>query len=112
MVNVQLFFAKEFGCAVRDHRAPVDLAALASAIINNAALDCLHLRFGASNLAFGPSKLTWEPTLGPAVAASMIFYFGTFAVNVMYAAPGQSRQGMLGAWTPKQGTTRICFRNL
>jgi hypothetical protein len=50
----------------------------------------------------------WDAMLGKECMFATCFYnVGNFAVNVMYAMPGERRNGLRAAWHPRLGAKRL-----
>jgi hypothetical protein len=118
MVDAQLFFVKLFGCHVAEQNLTLDLRLFAQSLKARMAHPHVYLRFGA-----GPT-LAGEPVTGMSdmqlallpngacAFATWIYSVAGLSVNVMYAIPGEQRAGLIGAWHPKNGTTKVRIHDL
>ncbi len=113
MRNLHLYFVKLFGCQIVEGDIPIDIASFAKAIIEGRPHPNLHLAFGhISNLPVavaGGSDVHADLLTGQVVFASWIYQVGDLCVNVMYAVPGENRQGLQVAWHPHAGSKRLSF---
>ena len=57
---------------------------------------------GMSDMWLAPSPPGQSSTF-----ATWFYYIDTVGINVMFAADCERRQGLVGAWHPRQGTTRL-----
>ena len=57
----------------------------------------------------GASDIDTAQMDGKVAFATWFYNVGDLAVNVMYALPGERRQGLEGAWHPRMGAQRIHF---
>ncbi len=117
MLDVHLFFAKQFGCYIADAAVPLPLQGFATSILDRKAHPNLYLKFASSSadkriLASGSHlhAASDQPT-GEIRFAAWVYHIDTVEVMVMYAADGEDRRGLLGAWHPRQGTTRLVIGN-
>lgn len=111
LLNVHLYFTKLIGCHLVAANANFDRAALAASILNSTPNRYVHLKFGISQSGqlVGNSDLMMA-TLKPddAVAFALYAYaLGNLVTHVMYAIPGEQRDGLINAWHPRLGTTRL-----
>jgi hypothetical protein len=51
--------------------------------------------------------LARSPTGASSSFATWFYYVDGLGVNVLFAADGEKRDGLIGAWHPRQGTTRL-----
>jgi hypothetical protein len=114
MLNVHLYFIKLFGCHIVGNQIPLDITIFASAIINQKAHPCVYLKFGCGRMFAGQPMtggsdmwLTPAPTGGSSTFATWFYDIEAVSINVMYAVDGEKRKGLIGAWHPRQGTTRL-----
>jgi hypothetical protein len=114
MLNVHLYFVKLFGCHIAGNGIPLDISSFADAIMRGRAHPCVYLNFGCGRMFAGkPMTGMSDMWLAPVSSGN----FSTFAtwfydvesvgINVMFAADGEKRQGLVGAWHPRHGTTRL-----
>lgn len=115
MRRLHLYFTKLFGCIAVEGNIPVDVAALAKALIDGRPHPHIHLAFGFLNLhvaAIGGSDVHADllPD-GRVVFASWLYHVGDLAVNVMYALPNEQRQGLVHSWQPRGGSKRLWLKS-
>lgn len=114
MLNVHLYFVKLFGCHIAGSDIPICLDKFANSIKNGSAHPEIFLRFGCGAV-FNNKPLTGMSDVWLAVTshdnqtrfATWFYYVGGIGVNVMFAVPGEKRLGLVDAWHPSRGTTRI-----
>lgn len=114
MLNVHLYFVKLFGCHVAGNDVQLDIAGFANAIMERKAHPCVYLKFGCGR-TFAGQPMTgmsdmWlaYPRAGKRSSFATWFYdIEGVGINVMFADDGEQRQGLVGAWHPQQGTTRL-----
>lgn len=113
MRNLHLYFVKLFGCQIVEGGIPINIASFAKAILEGRPHPNLFLAFGhISNMPVsvaGGSDVHVDLLNGQVVFASWIYQVGDLCVNVMYAVPGENRQGLQMAWHPHQGSKRLSF---
>lgn len=112
MRNVHLYFTKLFGCLVVEGGIPIDTAPLGRAIMSGQPHPYLYLAFGHMAMPLvmaGGSDIYMEQANGNVSFATWFYNVGDIAVNVMYARPGEQRQGLEVAWHPRMGAQRIRF---
>jgi hypothetical protein len=115
MLNVHLFFVKLFLGMIVDGDAAFDRAAFSRAILSGTAHPNVYLKLGLfdglnGRVVAGASNLEVDYYAAdgrPAFAAWLYEPGSGIAVMVMYAADGEQRQGLDGAWHPKLSTTRL-----
>jgi hypothetical protein len=118
MHDVHLYFVKLFGCHIAGNNIPLDLKGFSSAILTPAAHPNVYLSFGYGR-AFADLPMTgmsdmWlapSSTDRPSTFATWFYDIEGIGVNVMFAAEGEKRQGLVGAWHPKHGTTKLHITN-
>ncbi|KAF7961341.1 hypothetical protein AWV80_34150 [Cupriavidus sp. UYMU48A] len=72
----------------------------------------IYLAFGHLPLpvvAAGGSDVHTAELNGQVAFASWLYHVGDLAVNVMYALPGERRDGLKVAWHPRMGAKRLRF---
>lgn len=109
---VHLYFTKLFGCLVIEGEIHIDTAPLAKAIMGGQPHPYLYLAFGqlAMPIEMAGGSDVHAELLGGRVAFATWFYnVGDLAVNVMYAIPGERRQGLEVAWHPRMGAQQLRF---
>lgn len=113
MCNLHLYFVKLFGCQIVEGGIPIDIASFAKAILEGRPHPNLFLAFGhLSNLPVavaGGTDVHADLLNGQVAFASWIYQVGDLCVNVMYAVPGEHRQGLQVAWHPREGSKRLSF---
>ena len=114
MRNVHLYFVKLFGCMILEFDIPIDLATFSNAIKNEKACPYVYLKFG-----HGPSVDDYAMTDmsdvqaeirdsdGSCAFATWFYCIKGLAVNVMFAAAGEKRKGLIDAWHPRIGTNKL-----
>jgi hypothetical protein len=123
MLNVHLFFVKLFGCHIAGNSIPIGLGGFKDAILHAKAHPRVYLKFGCGRMLDGKPLRGWtdmwvaRPNVtgfGPfsvevseASFATWYYDVGFVGINVMYALPGERRQGLAGAWHPRQLATRL-----
>ena len=113
MLNVHQFFVKAFGCLVIEGSLPIDIGGFAGAIMNNRAHPLVHLKFGvpsASTRVTAGRSDVWALPPGADGRSNFISWFYDLPhvwVLVMFAAPGERRDGLVGAWHPSVGGKTI-----
>ena len=114
MRSVHLYFAKLFGCLVVEGGIPIDTISLADAITSGQPHPHLYLTFGQLAMpveTVGGSDIATAQVDGKVAFATWFYNVGDLAVNVMYALPGEQRQGLEVAWHPRMGAQRLhCTR--
>lgn len=116
MLNVHLYFAKLFGCHILEGAMPIDIETLADAILREVAHPGMYLKFGCSSsleghvmVGMSDVHLQTRPSDGSCAFATWLYEVDNLVVNVMYAAPGERREGLINAWHPKLGTNRLAI---
>jgi hypothetical protein len=114
MLNVHLYFVKIFGCHIIGSNIAIDISSFANSIMKRKADPNVYLKFGLGPM-FGGNPMTgmsdlWlagSPPGFPSRFANWFYYVGGIGISVMFAAAGEKRQGLVGAWHPRQGTNKI-----
>jgi len=112
MCHVHLYFTKLLGCLVVDDEIPIDTAPLAEAIMSGQPHPYLYLAFGQLAMPVemaGGSDICTAQVDGKVASATWFYNVGDLAVNVIYALPGEQRQGLGVAWHPCMGAQRLRF---
>ena len=112
MRNLHLYFTKLFGCMVVEGEIPIDTAPLAKAIMSGQPHPHLYLAFGQLAMPVelvGGSDIDTLQIDGKVAVATWLYNVNDLAVNVMYALPGEQRQGLEVAWHPHMGSQRLRF---
>lgn len=110
MLDLHLYWVKIFGCAVAEGGIPVDLVPLADSILLGRANPNIYLSFGWMHNPVemaGASNVEVALLAGKCAFATRFHNIGNLAVNLMYAIPGERRDGLIGAWNPRQGSKRL-----
>ena len=110
MVFVHLFFVKLFGCHIATGDLPIDLREFSDALKSGKPHPCVYLRFGkfAGMQILGTLRVDVDlDSDGSCLFASWFYESGAFAVNLMFAVDGQRREGLVGAWHPRYGTSKL-----
>jgi hypothetical protein len=108
MLNVHLYFLKLFGCHVVTANIPIDIDAFATAINQGRAHPNVYLKFGVG-LSFGNGEFTGMSDMhadirkddGKCAFATSLYGVQGLGVQVMFAAQGEKREGLVGAWHPR-----------
>lgn len=109
---VHLYFTKLFGCLVIEDGMPIDIAPFSEAITSGRPHPHLYLAFGhlSQPVAMaGGSDVHTAQLEGKVAFATWLYHMGDLAVNVMYALPGQHREGLKVAWHPYMGAQLLRF---
>jgi len=120
MLNVYLFFAKLFGCNVKQHDIPIDLNVLAYAVKNRNSVSNLYLRFGMFcpwdhrvSAQITDMEAAHDKNSGSLVAATWFYCLRSasrdcaLAVNVTWVAQLSDHVRLHGAWHPRLGAQRM-----
>jgi hypothetical protein len=113
MLNVHQFFVKAFGCLVIEGSLPIDISGFADALMNDRAHPLVHLKFGvpsASTRVTAGRSDVWALPLNADGRSTFISWFYDLPhvwVLVMFAVPGERRDGLVGAWHPSAGSKAI-----
>jgi hypothetical protein len=98
MINVQLYFVKIMGSAIRELGVPIDLRSFSSAIMQQSPHPFLYLSFGTKPEVIKHAGLSDFAFDG--VCATFIYTVGEVSVTVHYAPDGEERGGKQNAWHP------------
>jgi hypothetical protein len=112
MRNVHLFFVKLFGCHIKEGNIAIDLSKFSSAILAGKAHSNVYLKFGRGptmqhGKAVSMSDVSTINANERCIFATWFYYVDWLAVMVMFAADGQKREGLKGAWHPRFGTNKL-----
>ncbi|HEV2551234.1 MAG TPA: hypothetical protein VGU20_28250 [Stellaceae bacterium] len=116
MLNVHLFFVKQFGGMILEGSAPIDIKPFATAIMMNKAHACVYLKFGcgttlAGNPLISRSDLRVDTRRnGSCAHASWIYNVEGIAVQATFAEHGM--QSGYGWWHPSLGTSRLLMADM
>jgi hypothetical protein len=101
MLYVHLFFVKLFGCIIAENNLPIDIAPFSKAIMCEKPHPKIYIAFGpALDLETGGTNLHMDILNGKCAFATWFYIVGSVLVNVMYAEPNETRQGLIYAWHP------------
>jgi len=111
MQNVHLYFTKLTGCHLTEAGLQFDQAALAASLLTSTANPYIHLKIGVSRAG----QLVGSTDLHAATLASdnslafavWGYCLNNLVVHVMYAIPGESREGLVGAWRAWSGSKQF-----
>jgi hypothetical protein len=109
MRYVHLYFVKVFGCHIHSLGIPIDLSVFSRAILNDKLHPHVYLRFGCKDEKDSAGSTdVWTAQVDDCCSFATWFYeVGELRVNVMYAVDGEKRDGLVGAWHPRLGTSRL-----
>jgi hypothetical protein len=114
MLNVHLYFVKLFGCHIAGNNILVDITGFADAIMEGKSHPHVYLKFWCGRMFDGNALVgmtdMWiapAPIGGLSPFATWFYDIGIVGVNVIYALPGEKRQGLVGAWHPRQRATKL-----
>lgn len=117
MLNVHLFFVKQFLGMISDGDRSFPSQSFRDAILSNSPHPNLYLKFGYYGSSDGVVasstnlQASFAPSGDPACAAYIYEPGGGIGVLVMYAADGVFFDGLFGAWTPRLNSTRLRIEN-
>lgn len=104
MLGVHLYFVKVFGCQIAEHDIPIDLEPFSKALLHETPHPYIYLGLcppiEGSLKSVGRSDVTAAKLQDRIVFAVWFYILDRFSVRVMYAEPGERRQGLIGAWHP------------
>ena len=110
MLNVHLYFVKLFGCHIAGNNIPIDIKGFAAAIMKGKPHPDVYLKFGCGRLFNGKPLLgmtdMWITPAPPGRLSTFATWFYDLefvGINVLYAKPGEKREGLVGAWHPRKG---------
>jgi hypothetical protein len=110
MLHVHLYFVKLFGCAIQEFNVPIDLQPFQTAILQGVAHPKVRIAIGVNgSMVTGSSDLHLASLNGKAAFATWFYVTGKIAVNIMYAEPGERRQGLIGSWHPHSVSKRLAL---
>jgi len=113
MLKIHLYFIKLFGCHIVTAKIPIDLAGFSSSIMNGKSHPNVHLRFCEIEQRVGMSNI--EALIadnGDCAFATWFYEIENLAVNVMYASPGEKREGLVNSWHPRLATNKLVIHKL
>jgi hypothetical protein len=109
MLNVHLYFVKLFGCHIVERGILIDIAGFSKAIMNGSAHPNVYLKFGCAppeeKVTVGMSDIEAQIRASDqsCAFATWIYDLNGIWINVMFAADGERRLGLEGAWHPRMG---------
>lgn len=110
MLRVHLFFLKAFGCMIKSGAVGIPLAPFADSILRGRAHPNVYLKFGCGideDVAAVSDMWTISLEGGDIVYATWIYQVGRIWVSLIFAHDGEEREGLVGAWHPRQGTAKL-----
>jgi hypothetical protein len=110
LLKVHLFFLKAFGCMIESGGVAIPLAPFSDAILKGHAHPNVYLKFGIGiDEAVAAASDMWVDTIDneEVVYATWIYQVGRIWVNLIFALEGQDRDGLIGAWHPRQHTSKF-----
>jgi hypothetical protein len=110
LLQVHLFFLKAFGCMIQSGDVAIPLEPFANSILQERAHPHVYLKFGCGideNVAGVSDMWTLSLESGEIVYATWIYQVGRIWVTLMFAKDGEEREGLVGAWHPRQGTGKL-----
>jgi hypothetical protein len=110
MLNVHLYFVKQFGCAIKEFGIPIEINNFSGAILNRTPHPKVFISFGASNgILTGSTDVEVATLNGKCAFAAWFYVVGNIAVNIMYSNENIKRQGLINSWHPTTVTKQIKF---
>ncbi len=114
MLNVHLYFVKLFGCHIVGGDIPIDITGFADSISVERAHPLVYLKFGcgrtfAGKPMTGMSNMELQLKLPDklCVFATWSYHIENIGVSVTLALDQAKWRSSVGAWHPRQGTTRL-----
>jgi len=116
MRHAHLYLVKVFGCQIVEGKvAGIDLSSFAQAIMSDRIHPNVYAAFGPAPrsssedrvIASGSDLHTAVLPDGRCAFATWIHHVGRVWVQIIFALDGEHRQGLVDAWNPKYGTTRL-----
>lgn len=108
MLNVHLYFVKQFGCAIKEFGIPIEIDNFSSAILNRTPHPNVFISFGSSNgILTGSTDVEVASLKGKCSFATWFYVVGNVAVNIMYSNENIKRQGLINSWHPSTVTKQI-----
>lgn len=105
MLNVHLFFVKQFGCLVAENNIPLDITTFSKAILTNTSHPNIHIRFltgfeNSKHLLASRSAVQTVQLNGRVAFASWFYIVDRAAVSILYAEPFERRKALAQTWHP------------
>ncbi len=116
MLNIHLYFLKLFGCQIVEGGIPIEIEPFARAILDGKPHDHVYIGFGPTPSG-GPAKIAGGSDVhvamlgGKCAFATWFYEVGNLTVNLIYALPGEQREGLVDAWHPRLGCKRIKMKD-
>lgn len=112
MLRVHLFFLKQFGCLIAEHKIPLALEPFARAITSETPHPNVHIAFWVGlnqpgRRQVGRTHVQTAALHGHIVYAGWFYMIDRLAVNVMYAIPEEHRKGLVQSWHPSTVGKRV-----
>ncbi len=108
MLFVHLFFVKLFGCAIVEHKVPIDISPFSEAILQKKSHPKVFISFGSSsNMGTGLTDIHADNIQGRCAYATWFYLVEPVAVNIIFAEPSENRKGLIPAWHPSTISKRI-----
>lgn len=112
MLGVHLYFVKAFGCQIAEHNVPIDLPPFSRALLQGIPHPNVYLgispQVDKGLRSTGHSDITAAKLNGHIAYAVWFYILDRLTVRVMYAEPGERRQGLVDAWHPSN--VKKCIR--
>lgn len=110
MLNVHLYFVKNFGCQIIEGKMGIDTSSFSQALLNGTPHPNLYLSFGRKThpvVVVAGSNVEAELRDGKIAVASWLYQIGELCVLVMYAVEGEHRSGLVNSWHPRMRAQRF-----
>ena len=107
MLDVHLFFIKQFGCLIVENKIPIDINTFSKAILNRKAHPKVFLSF-TTRLVDNSRRLVGSTPVYAALINNQVMYATWFyildkiAVNIIYSEPTEKRIGLIRSWHPSR----------
>ncbi len=112
--HVQLYFTKLFGCHLVGDDIPIDTTVMARSILHDQPDPNVYIKIGLGPQIVGMTDMTliMKPPADNQNSRACAFALWGYLIQgltvlVMYSTPGEWREGLVDAWHPKLGTSRI-----
>lgn len=104
MLYAHLYFIKLFGCALAEHKVPINICSFAENLRKQTPNSKVFLAFGPSSSLNRKTGLTnieaYNDITDRCVYAEFFYVVGTIAVNVIYVELSEKRERFTHAWNP------------
>lgn len=108
MLNVHLYFVKQFGCHIIEGHIPIDVAEFSNAIMNGKPiliciynLDMIALNDGKSTAGTTNIEALQRNSDGVCEVATYIYVLNNITVQVMFSNSTEKPRGLAKAWHPR-----------